>query len=214
MAFDLNENNVTDYLISEGLLKYSDVVDVETLGWGISNTVVKVTTSDRSIVVKQSLEYLRVREEWKADRTRIYRERECIDILKDVLEVGSLPEIIYEDQTNFLFVMSAAPEESINCARGPIIDEQALYQALKNHSIGGAGLDVMQDSSPLPDHPLFRLNNVQITPHIAFLSQQSVLELETRTAQATVDVLQGRMPEFLVNHDVLGQSRISLDKRA
>jgi len=214
MAFDLNENNVTDYLISEGLLKYSDVVDVETLGWGISNTVVKVTTSDRSIVVKQSLEYLRVKEEWKADRTRIYRERECIDILKDVLEAGSLPEIIYEDQTNFLFVMSAAPEESINCARGPIIDEQALYQALKNHSIGGAGLDVMQDSSPLPDHPLFRLNNVQITPHIAFLSQQSVLELETRTAQATVDVLQGRMPEFLVNHDVLGQSRISLDKRA
>ena len=102
----------------------------------------------------------------------------------------------------------------INCARGPIIDEQALYQALKNHSIGGAGLDVMQDSSPLPDHPLFRLNNVQITPHIAFLSQQSVLELETRTAQATVDVLQGRMPEFLVNHDVLGQSRILLDKRA
>ena len=114
MAFDLNENNVTDYLISEGLLKYSDVVDVETLGWGISNTVVKVTTSDRSIVVKQSLEYLRVKEEWKADRTRIYRERECIDILKDVLEAGSLPEIIYEDQTNFLFVMSAAPEESIN----------------------------------------------------------------------------------------------------
>ena len=157
---------------------------------------------------------MRVKEEWKADRTRIYRERECIDILKDVLEAGSLPEIIYEDQTNFLFVMSAAPEESINCARGPIIDEQALYQALKNHSIGGAGLDVMQDSSPLPDHPLFRLNNVQITPHIAFLSQQSVLELETRTAQATVDVLQGRMPEFLVNHDVLGQSRISLDKRA
>ena len=72
----------------------------------------------------------------------------------------------------------------------------------------------MQDSSPPPDHPLFRLNNVQITPHIAFLSQQSVLELETRTAQATVDVLQGRMPEFLVNHDVLGQSRISLDQRA
>ena len=114
MAFDLNENNVTHYLMSEGLLKYQDVVDVETLGWGISNTVVKVMTTNRNIVVKQSLEYLRVKEEWKADRTRIYRERECIDILKDVLEAGSLPEIIYEDQSNFLFVMSAAPEDSVN----------------------------------------------------------------------------------------------------
>ena len=42
----------------------------------------------------------------------------------------------------------------INCARGPIIDEQALYQALSNHSIGGAGLDVMQEASPPSDHPL------------------------------------------------------------
>ena len=101
----------------------------------------------------------------------------------------------------------------INCARGPIIDEQALYQALSNHSIGGAGLDVMQASSPPSDHPLFSLDNVQVTPHVAFLSQQSVLELEIRTAQATVDVLQGRMPEFLVNHEVLDHSRIYLNAR-
>ena len=101
----------------------------------------------------------------------------------------------------------------INCARGPIIDEQALYQALSNHSIGGAGLDVMQEASPPSDHPLFSLDNVQVTPHVAFLSQQSVLELEIRTAQATVDVLQGRMPEFLVNHEVLDHSRIYLNER-
>ena len=101
----------------------------------------------------------------------------------------------------------------INCARGPIIDEQALYQALSNHSIGGAGLDVMQEASPPSDHPLFSLDNVQVTPHVAFLSQQSVLELEIRTAQATVDVLQGRMPEFLVNHEVLDHSRIYLNAR-
>ena len=101
----------------------------------------------------------------------------------------------------------------INCARGPIIDEQALYQALSSQSIGGAGLDVMQAASPPSDHPLFSLDNVQVTPHVAFLSQQSVLELEIRTAQATVDVLQGRMPEFLVNHEVLDHSRIYLNAR-
>ena len=114
MAFDLNENNVKDYLVSVGLLDYGDVLSVETLGWGISNTLVKVLTPTRNMVVKQSLEYLRVKEVWKADRKRIYTERECISLLEQVLEPGSFPEIIYEDRSNFLFVMSSAPEGSIN----------------------------------------------------------------------------------------------------
>ena len=98
----------------------------------------------------------------------------------------------------------------INCARGPIIDEGALYDALRNGSIAGAGLDVMEQGQPPADHPLFALSNVLVTPHVAFLSQQSVLELEVRTAQATVDVLSGRMPEFLVNPDVLPHARVKL----
>ena len=98
----------------------------------------------------------------------------------------------------------------INCARGPIIDEPALIDALRGGQIAGAGLDVMESSAPPADHPLFGMDNVIATPHVAFLSQQSVLELEVRTAQATVDVLQGRMPEFLVNPAVLPHSRVAL----
>ena len=98
----------------------------------------------------------------------------------------------------------------INCARGPIIDEPALIDALRDGQIAGAGLDVMESSAPPADHPLFSMDNVIVTPHVAFLSQQSVLELEVRTAQATVDVLQGRMPEFLVNPAVLPHSRVAL----
>ncbi len=98
----------------------------------------------------------------------------------------------------------------INCARGPIIDEPALIDALRGGQIAGAGLDVMESSAPPADHPLFAMDNVIVTPHVAFLSQQSVLELEVRTAQATVDVLQGRMPEFLVNPAVLPHSRVTL----
>ena len=98
----------------------------------------------------------------------------------------------------------------INCARGPIIDEPALIDALRDGLIAGAGLDVMESSAPPADHPLFGMDNVIVTPHVAFLSQQSVLELEVRTAQATVDVLQGRMPEFLVNPAVLPHSRVAL----
>ena len=98
----------------------------------------------------------------------------------------------------------------INCARGPIIDEAALCAALSNGHIAGAGLDVMEDAVPAANHPLFAMDNVLVTPHVAFLSQQSVHELEVRTAQATVDVLQGRMPEFLINPAVLAHSRVQL----
>ena len=91
----------------------------------------------------------------------------------------------------------------INCARGPLIDEDALYDALANNRIGGAGLDVLVDAHPAPDHPLLRLENAIITPHVAFFSEEAVLELEERAAGEVAAVLQGRMPENLVNRDVL-----------
>jgi D-3-phosphoglycerate dehydrogenase len=95
----------------------------------------------------------------------------------------------------------------INCARGPIIDEDALYHALRDRRIAGAGLDVLERADPPPEHPLFQLDNLLVTPHVAFLSQQSVHELEVRTAQATADVLRGRRPQFLVNPEVLPRAR-------
>ena len=98
----------------------------------------------------------------------------------------------------------------INCARGPIINEEDLYVALRDGQVGGAGLDVMEQAAPSVDNPLFQLSNVLITPHVAFLSQQSVRELGLRTAQATADVLQGKMPQFLVNPQVLSHARIRL----
>ena len=56
----------------------------------------------------------------------------------------------------------------INAARGPLIDEAALYDALSNRGIAGAGLDVMEDNVPPRDHPLIGLDNIIITPHVAF----------------------------------------------
>ena len=68
----------------------------------------------------------------------------------------------------------------------------------------------MEEASPSADNPMFALGNVLVTPHVAFLSQQSVHELEVRTAQATADVLEGRMPDFLVNPEVLPHARVRL----
>ena len=91
----------------------------------------------------------------------------------------------------------------INAARGPLIDEPALYDALANGMIAGAGLDVMADNTPPQDHPLFSLDNIIVTPHVAFFSQESTLELERRAAAEVVSVMQGRMPDNLVNPAVL-----------
>ena len=95
----------------------------------------------------------------------------------------------------------------VNCARGGIIDEEALARALANGHLAGAGLDVLGAAPPAPDHPLLGLENVIVTPHTAFFSQASTRELERRTAEEAVRVLNGGMPEHLVNPEVLGRAR-------
>ena len=94
----------------------------------------------------------------------------------------------------------------INAARGQLINEKDLLEALKANTIGGAGLDVMTDNNPPIDHPFFSLENILITPHIAFFSQESTIELEERAAGEVVRAYQGVMPENLVNRDVLNHS--------
>ena len=91
----------------------------------------------------------------------------------------------------------------INAARGPLVDEEALYEALTTGAIAGAGLDVMVENVPSMDHPLLSLDNIIVTPHVAFFSQESTLELEQRAAAEVVSVMQGRMPDNLVNPAVL-----------
>ena len=91
----------------------------------------------------------------------------------------------------------------INAARGPLIDEEALYDALRGGRIAGAGLDVLVDAAPPADHPLLKLENVIVTPHVAFFSQEALLELEERGAGEVARVLEGQMPDNLVNPAVL-----------
>ncbi len=91
----------------------------------------------------------------------------------------------------------------VNTARGGIIDHTALTQALQEHWIAGAALDVF-DPEPLPaDHPLLALPNLITTPHTAFYSEESVVELETQAAQNVAAILSGRRPASVVNPDVL-----------
>ena len=64
----------------------------------------------------------------------------------------------------------------INCARGPIIDSKALFDALQNNKIAGAGFDVFDTEPPLSiDNPLLGLKNVVVTPHIAYATKEAFL---------------------------------------
>ena len=114
MNYTLDASTVVNYLASRSLIRPKDVTSVESLGWGISNTLVKVATHDDCMVVKQSLPKLRVEDDWFADQSRIFRERVCIDILGEILPEGILPTILDEDTDNFLFVMSCAPVGGVN----------------------------------------------------------------------------------------------------
>ena len=91
----------------------------------------------------------------------------------------------------------------INTSRGPVVDEDALYKALRDGDIAGAGLDVFEREPLSPDSPLKGLDNAVITPHIASASVETRTKMATTAAINLVSVLQGREPPNLVNPEVL-----------
>ncbi|MEM7802925.1 MAG: C-terminal binding protein [Chloroflexota bacterium] len=100
----------------------------------------------------------------------------------------------------------------INTARGAIVDEQALYEALKEKVIAGAALDVLKVEAPNSKNPLFELENCWVTPHAAFYSPSAIAELEEKAATAVAAALSGDLPRNIVNPDVSRQSNYRLSK--
>ncbi|MBO8137317.1 MAG: C-terminal binding protein [Desulfotomaculum sp.] len=98
----------------------------------------------------------------------------------------------------------------INTGRGPVIDEKALIKALQQKWIAGAGLDVLEVEPAAPDNPLLKMDNVVISPHAAWYSEQAEVELRTKTARGVAEVLKGYFPRYLVNKDVM--EKLSLKK--
>lgn len=92
----------------------------------------------------------------------------------------------------------------INTGRGGLVDEPGLIRALQEGIIGGAGLDVLADEHPDMSSPLFQMENVCITPHIAYYSTGSDVDLRNRTCDQVIDALTHGMPEFILNRKELG----------
>lgn len=87
----------------------------------------------------------------------------------------------------------------INAARGPLIDEQALLEAVRAKQIAGAALDVLAVEPIAPDSPLLKEERILITPHAAWYSEEAKIDLRTRCAEEVVRVLSGQKPRSPVN---------------
>ena len=95
----------------------------------------------------------------------------------------------------------------INVARGPIVDETALYQALAARRIAGAGLDVFEQEPTPADNPILKLDNVIVTPHALCWTDELFGNIARTAIGAILAVRAGRRPDFLVNPAALAHPR-------
>jgi D-3-phosphoglycerate dehydrogenase len=95
----------------------------------------------------------------------------------------------------------------VNVSRGPVVDDDALIEALRNSAIGGAALDVFSTQPLPPDHPYFSFPNVIITPHMAGITEESMQRMGTGAASEAIRVLGGELPVNLRNPEVVEHYR-------
>jgi phosphoglycerate dehydrogenase-like enzyme len=97
----------------------------------------------------------------------------------------------------------------INTARGPVVDQTALTDALQRKVIAGAGLDVLEKEPPDPDDPILGLDNVILTPHALCWTDQMFQTMASLDVEACLEVMHGRAPQNVVNKAVLESPRFA-----
>jgi glyoxylate reductase len=91
----------------------------------------------------------------------------------------------------------------INNSRGPVVDEKALYKALKEGWIAGASIDVFEQEPTPADNPLLKFDNVVVAPHISSASVETRAKMSEMVADNLVNFFEGKQPPNLVNKDVM-----------
>ncbi|HEX2326580.1 MAG TPA: NAD(P)-dependent oxidoreductase [Chloroflexota bacterium] len=91
----------------------------------------------------------------------------------------------------------------INTARGPIVDQQALYEALRDGRLAGAGLDVFEQDPVDPGDPILTLDSVIVAPHAICWTDECFLGIGRSACESILDVAAGRVPRYVVNREAL-----------
>jgi len=133
----------------------------------------------------------------KADFDRLLKESDFISC-----------HVPLNDKTKHLFNKEAFSKMKktaifMNTSRGGLVDTTALYDALKNKVINSAGIDVHEQEPVAKDYALFSLDNVVLSDHTGWYSEEAQVELQTKAAQAVADALTGKIPRSVVNKEVL-----------
>jgi len=140
-------------------------------------------------------------------------KRELADVLRESDFVSVHPPLVPETRGMLgeaAFAQMKRTAFLINCSRGPIVDTPALVRALDAGRIAGCALDTT-DPEPLPDpHPLRGRDNVIITPHVAWYSEQALVGLQAGAPGEVRRVLTGEFPVNVVNKAVRGKNRAGL----
>jgi len=136
-----------------------------------------------------------------------------IDLINNLEELFQKSDIIsihvpYNEKTHHLvnsslLKMTKEGAILINTSRGQIIDEKALFKALKDGSLSAAGLDVFEEEPVNISNPLLNLDNVILTPHSAALTKECSARIAVEAAQAAIDVLNGKKPRSVSNEEGL-----------
>jgi phosphoglycerate dehydrogenase-like enzyme len=97
----------------------------------------------------------------------------------------------------------------VNTSRGPVVDEQAMIEALQDGRLAGAGLDVFDPQPPAPENPLLRFDQVVLTPHVGSFTHEGRRRMSMTVAEDILSVLRGEQPKFLANPEVWVRRRRS-----
>ena len=133
----------------------------------------------------------------KVDLDTLFKESDFVSIhvplMKETCHLVNADRLKLMKKTAYL----------INNSRGPVVDEKALYEALKEDRIAGAGLDVFeQEPTPL-NNPLLKLDNVVVAPHISSASYETRSKMAEMVADNLVAFFEGKKPPNLINPDVM-----------
>ena len=101
----------------------------------------------------------------------------------------------------------------VNTARGELLEEKALLKALEEGKVEMAGLDVVENEPPSPDHPFLREKKILLLPHIAAYTRETLERMDRKIVEDIEAVVEGRIPREVINPEVLSLPQLRIRKK-